>query len=69
MQLLLKLECKQAIIVLPVGLPGYEAATYSDGQDPSLGSCAIIDVSQFSVSLRTHDEFMGARPCCPAVSL
>jgi hypothetical protein len=37
-------------------------ANPSDGHESGIGSCAVLDVSQFKLSLRTNSEFMGMHP-------
>ncbi|KAI9455337.1 hypothetical protein BJY52DRAFT_1280457, partial [Lactarius psammicola] len=58
MQVEVQLSVQRSLIVLPVGLPGYE--TYSplpeqSPQDVSLGGCVVLSAPEIELQLRSHN--------------
>ncbi|KAI0267154.1 hypothetical protein BC834DRAFT_969170 [Gloeopeniophorella convolvens] len=57
MQVELQVEVNRALIVLPVGLPGYEFYSPLPGQAPedaSLGGCVVLAAPEIALQLRSH---------------
>jgi len=52
------MSMNRSLIVLPVGLPGYEMYSPLPGQSPDdvqLGECIVLSVPETEVQLRTHN--------------
>ena len=57
MQVELRLSVRHSLIILPVGLPGYETYSPLPGQlpqDVSLGGCVVLSAPEIEVQLRSH---------------
>ncbi|KAI0288543.1 hypothetical protein BC826DRAFT_1107677 [Russula brevipes] len=57
MQVELQLSMNRSLVILPVGLPGYEMYCPLPGQSPEdvhLGGCIILSVPESEVQLRSH---------------
>ena len=57
MQVEMQLNVHHSLIVLPVGLPGYETYSPLPGQlpqDVSLGGCVVLSVPEIELQLRSH---------------
>jgi hypothetical protein len=57
MQVELQLSMNRSLVVLPVGLPGYEMYCPLPGQSPEdvyLGGCIVLSVPESEVQLRSH---------------
>ncbi|KAH9171981.1 hypothetical protein EDB89DRAFT_2174254 [Lactarius sanguifluus] len=58
MQVEVQLGIHHSLIVLPVGLPGYETYSPIPGQSPqdvSLGGCVVLSVPEIELQLRSHN--------------
>ncbi len=58
MQVEVQLSVHHSLIVLPVGLPGYETYTPLTGQSPqdvSLGGCVVLSAPEIELQLRSHN--------------
>ncbi|KAH9083360.1 hypothetical protein EDB83DRAFT_2538792 [Lactarius deliciosus] len=58
MQVEVQLGIHHSLIVLPVGLPGYETYSPIPGQSPqdvSLGGCVVLSVPEIELELRSHN--------------
>ena len=58
MQVELQLSMNRSLIILPVGLPGYEMYCPLPDQSPEdvhLGGCIILSVTEIEVQLRSHN--------------
>ncbi|KAH9041126.1 hypothetical protein EDB84DRAFT_1436665 [Lactarius hengduanensis] len=58
MQVEVQLSVHHSLIVLPVGLPGYETYSPIPGQSPqdvSLGGCVVLSVPEIELQLRSHN--------------
>ncbi|KAI9437708.1 hypothetical protein H4582DRAFT_1957102, partial [Lactarius indigo] len=58
MQVEVQLGVHHSLIVLPVGLPGYETYSPIPGQSPqdvSLGGCVVLSVPEIELQLRSHN--------------
>ncbi|KAH9055046.1 hypothetical protein EDB87DRAFT_1580073 [Lactarius vividus] len=58
MQVEVQLSVHHSLIVLPVGLPGYETYSPIPGQSPqdvSLGGCVVLSAPEIELQLRSHN--------------
>jgi hypothetical protein len=58
MQVELQMSMNRSLIVLPVGLPGYEMYCPLPDQSPEdahLGGCIVLSVTEIEVQLRSHN--------------
>ena len=58
MQVEVQLNVHHSLIVLPVGLPGYETYSPLPGQSPqdaSLGGCVVLSAPEIELQLRSHN--------------
>jgi hypothetical protein len=58
MQVELQLSVNHSLIILPVGLPGYEEYCPLPGQPPEdvhLGGCIVLSIPEIEVQLRSHN--------------
>lgn len=60
MQVELGINVLDGLIVLPVGLPGYEIGLDMPAAPPnSIGRCVVITMPELNLQLRLHDLYMG----------
>ncbi|KAI0300988.1 hypothetical protein B0F90DRAFT_1720731 [Multifurca ochricompacta] len=58
MQVEVRLSINHSIVILPVGLPGYETYCPLPGQSPEdvgLGGCVVLSVPEIQLQLRSHN--------------
>jgi hypothetical protein len=63
LQVEIQVEVTHGLVVLPVGLPGYEPinTTRATSAELALGACLVLSIPRLGTQLRTHEEFMGER--------
>jgi hypothetical protein len=50
---------ERGTLILPAGLPGYEASSDANDRNIGIGACVIVAVPELQLQLRLHDYYMG----------
>ncbi|THU95661.1 hypothetical protein K435DRAFT_829044 [Dendrothele bispora CBS 962.96] len=58
MQVEMSVVVKNGLVVLPIGLPGYETSVRSDSHDPGIGRCILLSLPELQLHFRMHDFYM-----------
>ncbi|KAJ7218000.1 hypothetical protein GGX14DRAFT_550111 [Mycena pura] len=60
LQVELDVDLQNGLMVVPAGLPGYEGSSTlrDETQNPSIGSCVLLDTPELQVHFRLHDYNM-----------
>ena len=50
---------ERGTLILPAGLPGYEASSDNKDKNVGIGACVVAILPDLQLQLRLHDYFMG----------
>lgn len=59
LQVELMLCVTRGTLILPAGLPGYEASSDLKDMNVGIGACVVATVPEIQLQLRLHDYYMG----------